>query len=313
MARDFRVADWLVEPSLDRLSRNGTAVHLRPQLTNLLVLFASRAGRTVSKDEILASVWERQFVAESGLSRCVAELRRALEDDARAPRILETIPKRGYRLIAPVAFVDAAIAAAPIPEVVVREEGSAAPAPPGRRRSPSLARRAAFGVMAALLLGAAGAWLPREGAPDSLDRKTVLLADVKNTTGEAGLEQTLHLALAARLSQAPFLHVLSADDRRTAAAEMGRPQEAPVTGEAALEVCRRDGAVALLAGSIARLGSHYALGLEATACGTGESLHRELLEVESKDRLLSALEGAAARLQRTLQTKADLLTERGAV
>ncbi|MBP1636483.1 MAG: hypothetical protein H6Q10_3057 [Acidobacteria bacterium] len=107
-APNFRVGDWLVEPSLDRLSRNGSVVHLRPQLTNLLLLLARHAGRTVSKGQILASVWAGQFVAESGLSRCMTELRRALEDDAREPKVVETITKRGYRLVAPVVFLDEA-------------------------------------------------------------------------------------------------------------------------------------------------------------------------------------------------------------
>ncbi len=120
-APDFHIGDWLVEPSLDRLSRNGTSVRLRPQLTDLLVLLARRAGRTVTKGEILEGVWGRQFVAESGVSRCIAELRQALEDDARKPLFLETITKRGYRVVAPVAFVEmgrgpADRAAAPDPD-----------------------------------------------------------------------------------------------------------------------------------------------------------------------------------------------------
>ena len=92
---DFRVGEWLLEPSLDRLSRDGAIVHLRPQLTNLLVLLARNAGRTVSKEEILSKVWDGQFVAESGMTRCIAEIRHALEDDARDPKIVQTITKRG--------------------------------------------------------------------------------------------------------------------------------------------------------------------------------------------------------------------------
>ncbi len=107
-APDFHIGDWLVEPSLDRLSRNGTSVRLRPQLTDLLVLLARRAGRTVSKGEILEGVWGRLFVGESGVSRCISELRHALEDDARKPVFLETITKRGYRVVAPVVFVEIA-------------------------------------------------------------------------------------------------------------------------------------------------------------------------------------------------------------
>jgi DNA-binding winged helix-turn-helix (wHTH) protein len=104
-AADFRVGDWLVEPSLDRLSRNGTALRLRPQLIDLLVLLAQYAGRTISKDMILAKVWEGRHVAESGMTRCIAEIRQALEDDAHHSKVILTIPKRGYRLVAPVVFL----------------------------------------------------------------------------------------------------------------------------------------------------------------------------------------------------------------
>jgi len=85
-----------------RISRDGVSVHVRPQLMDLAVAFAARQGRVVSREELFASVWPQLFVAESALARCVAELRRLLGDSARSPRIIETIPKRGYRLVAPV-------------------------------------------------------------------------------------------------------------------------------------------------------------------------------------------------------------------
>ncbi len=105
-ARDFRVGEWLVQASLDRLSRGSTQVHLRPQLTDLLLVLARRAGRTVPKGTIVQEVWATPYVGESVLTRCITELRQALQDDARAPKVIETIPKRGYRLIAPVVFLD---------------------------------------------------------------------------------------------------------------------------------------------------------------------------------------------------------------
>jgi hypothetical protein len=82
-------------------------VHLRPQLTDLLSLLARHAARTVPKHVILDEVWASQYVGESALTRCIAEIRQALGDDARRPTIIETIPKRGYRLVAPVAFLPA--------------------------------------------------------------------------------------------------------------------------------------------------------------------------------------------------------------
>jgi serine/threonine-protein kinase len=73
-------------------------------LVDLLVLLAGKAGQVVSKAEILQGVWGTTFVGESGLVRSVAELRRVLEDDPEAPRFIQTIAKRGYRLVAPVVF-----------------------------------------------------------------------------------------------------------------------------------------------------------------------------------------------------------------
>ena len=100
---DFILGDWLVEPGLNRLSRNGTALHLRPQLMDVLVCLARAPGRTVHRDELLRRVWPGQSaVSESAIARCIAELRQALGDQAAAPTHIETIHKRGYRVIAPI-------------------------------------------------------------------------------------------------------------------------------------------------------------------------------------------------------------------
>jgi len=104
--RDFRVGGWLVQPRLCRISRNGTEVRLRPQIVDLLYTLASRRGEVALRSELMQEVWPGRYVAETALARCVAELRQALEDNAHEPRYIETIPKRGYRLIAAVEFAE---------------------------------------------------------------------------------------------------------------------------------------------------------------------------------------------------------------
>ncbi len=101
-AGDFRMGEWLAQPSLDRLARGQASVRIRPRLMDLLVVLAGRAGQVVAKDALIEAVWGRRFVAESALSTAIAQLRAALGDDAAAPRYIESVPKRGYRLIAPV-------------------------------------------------------------------------------------------------------------------------------------------------------------------------------------------------------------------
>ncbi len=98
----FRVAEWLVEREVGRIVRGSQKHHLRPMLMDLLAFLAERKGQVVTKEEILDGIWSSRFVSESALTRNVAELRRCLGDKAGRPRIIETIPKRGYRLIAEV-------------------------------------------------------------------------------------------------------------------------------------------------------------------------------------------------------------------
>jgi DNA-binding winged helix-turn-helix (wHTH) protein len=102
----FWLHDWCVYPELDRISRDGATVHLEPKVMDLLVYLARHSGQVVSKNDIIDTVWEGHIVANSALSRCMALLRGALGDDARRPRYIETIPKRGYRLIVPITGIE---------------------------------------------------------------------------------------------------------------------------------------------------------------------------------------------------------------
>jgi len=99
---DFRVGPWLVQPSLNTISQNGTSTRVEPKVMEVLVCLSHHAGEPVSKEELLETVWRDTFVSDDVLKRSVSELRRVFEDDARESRIIETIPKRGYRLLAAV-------------------------------------------------------------------------------------------------------------------------------------------------------------------------------------------------------------------
>jgi DNA-binding winged helix-turn-helix (wHTH) protein len=98
----LRIGEWLVEPSLNRISKEELAVRLEPKVMELLLLLASRPGEVVMREEIERSLWPGIFVTRSSVFRHASELRRALGDDRKHPRFIETIPKKGYRLIAPV-------------------------------------------------------------------------------------------------------------------------------------------------------------------------------------------------------------------
>ena len=102
MEGDFRLGEWLICPLLNTVQKNGKTVRLEHKFMQVLVCLASRPGEVVSKDELFRSVWTDTFVTDDVLTRAISELRRILNDDAKNPRIIETVARTGYRLIAPV-------------------------------------------------------------------------------------------------------------------------------------------------------------------------------------------------------------------
>jgi DNA-binding winged helix-turn-helix (wHTH) protein len=113
----FSVGDWHVEPTLRTFTSGDRQVHVEPKVMQVLVLLAEHAGRVVSKRELLDVVWSDTFVGDEVLARTISELRRVFGDDARSPSYVQTIPKGGYRLIAPVqrSFPERTSAASPLP------------------------------------------------------------------------------------------------------------------------------------------------------------------------------------------------------
>lgn len=93
------LGEWRVQPSLNRLTRGDATVRIEPKMMDVLVFLAHRAGEVVSKDDIAGAVWPQLFITESVITRAIAGLRKALGDDVSSPRFIETIAKRGYRLL----------------------------------------------------------------------------------------------------------------------------------------------------------------------------------------------------------------------
>jgi len=104
------IGPWRASRMTGRLQWAGTVRELEPKVMDLLYLLASRRGEVFSRDDILTALWPGVTVGEDALSRCVFKLRKALDDDPKAPTFVETIPKRGYRLLADPAAPTAAAA-----------------------------------------------------------------------------------------------------------------------------------------------------------------------------------------------------------
>jgi adenylate cyclase len=102
MAREFRVGEWLVEPELNRIRRSNRKMSVEPKVIEVLAYMADFPGEVLSKEQIIQAVWPDTFVSDEVLRYSISELRKAFKDDARNPQIIQTIARRGYRLIAPV-------------------------------------------------------------------------------------------------------------------------------------------------------------------------------------------------------------------
>jgi TolB-like protein/DNA-binding winged helix-turn-helix (wHTH) protein/Flp pilus assembly protein TadD len=105
MQGDFRLGQWMVCPKLNTVQADGRSVRLEPKFMQVLVCLAARPGEVVSKEELIGSVWKDTFVTDDVLTRAISELRRILGDDAKQPRIVETVARNGYRIIVPVQLV----------------------------------------------------------------------------------------------------------------------------------------------------------------------------------------------------------------
>ncbi|MEJ2142755.1 MAG: winged helix-turn-helix domain-containing protein [Gammaproteobacteria bacterium] len=101
----FYIEQWRISPGEGLISRDGEIVHLEPRAMEVLVYMTSRPNEVISREELEKEIWHGAIVGYDAVTNTIIKLRRALNDNARQPRIITTIPKKGYQLIAPVAFV----------------------------------------------------------------------------------------------------------------------------------------------------------------------------------------------------------------
>jgi DNA-binding winged helix-turn-helix (wHTH) protein len=100
----LEIGDWHFHVGAHELERNGETIRLEPRAASLLLYLATRAGEPISRAALLEALWPGVVVSDEALTNAVNKLRRAFGDERQHPRIIETIPKMGYRLIAEVSY-----------------------------------------------------------------------------------------------------------------------------------------------------------------------------------------------------------------
>lgn len=102
LSKPFMVGDWLVEPAIERISKGGLEEKVEPRVMDLLVCLSSQAGEVIAREELESKVWAGMVVGYDALSSAMIKLRKAFHEDSKHPLIIQTVSKRGYRLIAEV-------------------------------------------------------------------------------------------------------------------------------------------------------------------------------------------------------------------
>ncbi len=102
MQGDFRIGSWVVQPRINSVQHEGTLHHLEPKVMQVLVVLAAEPGEVITRESLRKAVWPDVFVGEDVLIRAISEIRRVFSDDPKNPHTVQTVPKVGYRLIAPV-------------------------------------------------------------------------------------------------------------------------------------------------------------------------------------------------------------------
>jgi len=146
--RSFRVGDWLVRPGACEIAREDRVVKLEPKVMDLLLLLASRPGEVLTRIEIEEQVWSDVVVSYDALTKSIGKLRDALGDTGKPSTYVQTIPKKGYRLIAPVANDEGASR-----ESQSGDDNSAEVAKPARRNRFVVSYIVTLGAVISLVLG----------------------------------------------------------------------------------------------------------------------------------------------------------------
>ena len=280
--RSLRFDRFTLEPDTRTLTCDGAAVPLRPKSFDLLWYLATRAPRTVTKEELLAAVWGSVVVGDDSLVQCIGGIRAALNDTER--RLVQTIARRGYRLHADVYPLETVVPA--LPGLGATDRASqhsndvaslptTARAPPGRSRS----RRTYWVAIASVLLVAAALLLAtrlaNRGAATSpsISIAVLPLRNLGADPDQSYLAEALTYEITTDLSRMKGSVVIapnSASRYDAAEADLGR-------------IARELSVHYVLQGAVQRMDERVRINLALVETDTGRQLWAERFDVDRRD------------------------------
>ncbi len=281
------------------LRKGGSRLRLAPQPITVLTMLAMRPGELVTRDELRAALWgDDTFIEfDQGLNTCIRQIRTVLGDDAEAPRFVETLPRRGYRLIVAVERVvaptPAAAAASPAvaaPPLVAGPPVSAQP----RWSRMSLATTAGLAVLVGMLIGIP--WASREPQPASTNRSVTVavlpLANMSKDPEQDYLADGVTEALIHDLAQIRALRVIS----RTSVMRFKN------TTQPLGEIARQLGAGLIVEGSFQQSGDRVRITLQLIEAATDHHVLSRTFETTA-DRLFDTQRQIARQVAEEVTTE----------
>lgn len=258
----FRIAEWEIDPSTNRMSRGEEEIKLEPKVMAVLVYLASRPNRAVTRPELEDAVWTGTVVGYDAVTGAIQKLRKVFGDDPANPRIIETLSKKGYRLVAPVSQPEGS------------GQGSAAEPPDPETGAEPHSYRAitAVGVLAILLLALISSlvWVQhRELDPErqagGAVPKTIAVLPFRNLTADPEQDyfaEGMSDDLIASLARFSDLQVIARDSTAL------YKQDPPDLRELADKLHTRY----LLRGSVRRVGRQVRISAQLIDAHSGEAL-----------------------------------------
>jgi TolB-like protein/DNA-binding winged helix-turn-helix (wHTH) protein/Tfp pilus assembly protein PilF len=255
LLQGFFLGPWNVEPLRGAVSGpEDDTCHLEPKVMDVLVILAEHADQLVTRDELFDAVWQGKVVSDERLTHAIAELRRALQDDRDTPKYIETVPKRGYRLIGHIRLPEGS-----------KDAGNATPSEPvthlnGRK----------LGIMAIALLLLVPVYITFDtlvGVTDAREKSIAVLAFV-NMSDDPGSEyfsDGVSEEIRNVLAGIPGLRVIG---RASSFAFKGKNEDLRVIG-------RTLGVSAVLEGSVRRFGDRVRISVQLIDVRDGSTIWSE--------------------------------------
>jgi DNA-binding winged helix-turn-helix (wHTH) protein/tetratricopeptide (TPR) repeat protein len=298
----FRFGIFEALPEAGLLTRRGQQVKIQDQPFRLLLALLEQPNQIVSREALVKRLWPgNTFVGfDQSLGTAITKLRQALGDDAENPRFIETVPRKGYRFIAPVSVVPSESSTAHTLNLPPASVGA------DSQRTGRLWRMIAISfVVAVLCVIGLALWRNQRTHLRLSANDAVILAEFENASGDAIFDSTLNGALRIKLEESPFLNVLPESTVHAALEHAGRSVHGRISLDDARATCTLLGAKAVIRGAITSASDGFSVRLTAISCSSGKVLAEEAASVSSPELVLASLGSSADALRRDLGEPED--------